>query len=188
VVAPHIEGATQLQDTENADEPFAHAVAAGDIARQLLLTVARAHRVRGVEIEKGPPRVGREALGVCLELSRLGLGVHADILEHHAAVRQEYTEGPWIAQLEVPAKQDPIGKGQLAEQFTLVDLFEGGRLFHGRDAWAMSRSVVQSSTPPKEPLARQRPGWVAGVEPALSSFQALEAAIRFLLASCRFTA
>jgi hypothetical protein len=44
-------GPTRLQDTENANEPFAHPVPAGDVARQLLFTVARADRVRGVKVE-----------------------------------------------------------------------------------------------------------------------------------------
>ena len=67
----------------------------------------------GVEVEKGPPGLGRQPLGVCLELSRLGLGVRAEVLEQHAAVRQEYTKGPWIAQPECPRNKTLSGRVSL---------------------------------------------------------------------------
>jgi hypothetical protein len=62
VVAPNVEGVTRLQDTEHADEPLAHAVAAGDVTHQLLLAVARTDRVRGAEVEKGAAGLSREPL------------------------------------------------------------------------------------------------------------------------------
>jgi hypothetical protein len=59
------------------------------------------------------------------------------------AIQQEHAEGARIAQLQVPAEQDPIGQGHFPEQVALVEHLEGGWSFHDRVAWTRSRFAVQ---------------------------------------------